>query len=231
MQQHADSKMCHTPPPANRLGTQHMLDINTVHNETTIKFKLDISINKESTLIIDTGSEISLLKANALNPKTKCFPQHKVGVMGISNSSKIQTIGLTQAEMTAGEVQIKHKFQVVSSEINFDTDGILGIDFLQKYNAIIDLSAQKLILCINATESPVSTLASKTETDGDHPRRSHEEKTVTAIPFASDTNAREQTKGDPKKTVSENKGTKEATNKVDLTKIHDKIFPRPLFPE
>ena len=110
--------------------------MNTAFNNF-VKLSIDISTAKCSFLI-DTGADISLLKANIVKGSTIVNTDTKCNITGISTDN-IPTLGSTDARIIlTEEKQIIQTFQLVEKDVHIPTDGILGRDFLVKYHCKID---------------------------------------------------------------------------------------------
>ena len=109
-----------------------------------LKLAVDIS-NDELLFLIDTGADISLLKAEKLLGNTEANPKMKVKVKCV-NGSSIETDGLVEARVKLRDSSLPHKFQLVSEQVEIPCDGILGRDFLVKANARICYESRTVIL-------------------------------------------------------------------------------------
>lgn len=96
------------------------------------------------TFLIDTGADVSLCKENTVrnyeeDPDDYCL------LTGISKD-RIKSLGSTIVKIPIGEAIVNHKIQLVAYDFPIATDGILGRDFLCKYNCNIDY--EKYILTL-----------------------------------------------------------------------------------
>lgn len=69
-----------------------------------------------------------------------------VGING--PNSAIQTHGATFGNLTINNIKIKQQFQIAGNDIHLAYDGILGMDFLCTYKAIIDMEHMKLTILL-----------------------------------------------------------------------------------
>lgn len=97
------------------------------------------------TFLIDTGADISLCKEDVLHNYSKDQDDYCC-LTGISKE-KIRSMGSTILKFSLGEAILRHKIQLVKHDFPIYTDGIIGRDFLHKYNCNIDYN--KFILTIN----------------------------------------------------------------------------------
>lgn len=107
--------------------------------------------NSVMTFLIDTGADVSLCKENTVrnyeeDPDDYCL------LTGISKD-RIKSLGSTIVKIPIGEAIVNHKIQLVAYDFPIATDGILGRDFLCKYNCNIDY--EKYILTVNAGSESV----------------------------------------------------------------------------
>jgi len=100
-----------------------------------------MSTNSWVTLLIDTGAEISLLKCrnnnlNDLNPK------NTTNISGIGQGT-IQSLGTLHLEMCIANAAIPYEFHIVPDNFPIPGDGIIGLDFIKKYNCILEFHDQE----------------------------------------------------------------------------------------
>lgn len=118
------------------------LRLTIFNNEIFLVLPTSIS-EKKLVFLIDTGSQISILKAERiLNARVNT--KKAIEIIGIANSKPVQSLGITKAFLTCSDVIIAHEFHVMHENVFLRPDGILGADFLLKYNAKLDI-AESLI--------------------------------------------------------------------------------------
>lgn len=131
--------------------------INKIQTITDIQIeKMDITLtaivsicNKPLKLLIDSGAQASMIKTKCLNSNVTYYPQIKYCMVGINGpKSAIQTHGATFGNIKINEIKIKQQFQLAGDDIHLAYDGILGMDFLCHYRAIIDLENAKLSILL-----------------------------------------------------------------------------------
>ena len=96
--------------------------------------------------MIDTGADISVLKDNS-DTFNDINIDNKINIQGI-NQGLIQSKGLTSLEIQTTKYIIPHNFHIVESTFSIPCDGILGIDFIKKYNCQLDFTPAKYLLII-----------------------------------------------------------------------------------
>lgn len=105
-------------------------------------------------LTVDSGASVSLLRPHKLYSETQISNRDKITIVGISNQSEITTIGRTFPEMLINNCLYSHPFHVVDEDINLNSDGILGNDFLMKYGASISYSDSTMRFYLPSSEIP-----------------------------------------------------------------------------
>lgn len=135
-------------------GAKPLIEYKICNISSSLKnyVKLEIQgANRVLTFLIDTGADVSLCKEDTVlnydeDPDDYCL------LTGISEH-KIKSLGSTIAKIHVGETVINHKIQLVNSDFPINTDGILGRDFLCKYNCSIDY--EKYVLTVNTGNESV----------------------------------------------------------------------------
>lgn len=103
--------------------------------------KLDCSqlIKNQTSFLVDTGADISLIKLRQLKDNTKCYENNPISLKGIdNNSSPISTICCTFIDIMIENQLINHCFHVVHDDFPIPFDGIIGNDFIKKYRCSIN---------------------------------------------------------------------------------------------
>lgn len=81
------------------------------------------------SFIVDSGSDISIIKRNKINSTNQLNFNKKFKLIGITEGTA-ETIAETQAVLYFNNnTKIVHNFQVVQENFPIPTDGILGRDF------------------------------------------------------------------------------------------------------
>lgn len=97
----------------------------------------------EILFLIDTGSDVSLVKLDSLSPQTKVNTDNKIFIRGITGKEE-PTLGSISEGVVVCDNIYTHEFHVIPSAIPLETSGIIGKDFLQKYNIGIDFKNNSL---------------------------------------------------------------------------------------
>jgi len=105
---------------------------------------IKINQNTKIKLLIDTGADISLIKKDII-PENLLFENDICRINGISDK-EIISLGVSNLTLYLEDQKFKHKFYVINEEINLNTDGIIGRDFLMKYNCKIDYETCTIII-------------------------------------------------------------------------------------
>lgn len=96
-------------------------------------------------LMIDTGSAITLVDSNLF--KTGSYDKKlRTNLRGISSSKdQVQTFGMASSRITFKKNTLKMNLHVIDKKCCVKEDGYLGFDFLNQYDAEIDMPTKKLI--------------------------------------------------------------------------------------
>jgi hypothetical protein len=113
--------------------------------------------------MIDTGSQVNILKINCLRGDLKINETQKINLRGI-NKDLIQTLGKLTISIKLNEVDIKTEFHIVGTQFPIPKDGILGHDFLSKNNVIVNVAENKIIIHNDKSEEQIKSSTHKTDT-------------------------------------------------------------------
>jgi hypothetical protein len=97
-------------------------------------------------LIVDSGSTISIVKPGTSPNKVTGSSITPFGVTG----KELAVTGVQEVEFWCGNVKYSHQFHVCV--LPTDADGILGIDFLARVKANLDLQKLELSMLKRAAE-------------------------------------------------------------------------------
>ncbi|XP_067216920.1 uncharacterized protein [Linepithema humile] len=118
-------------------------EINHAHTELNlISLPMNEVIDNKINMLIDTGATMSLIKLNKLKDETIIYDK-KITIIG-ATGHKADTIGVMQATIPLKTRDVKHELNVIKDNFPIEYDGILGADFLQKYQASWDYTTKKL---------------------------------------------------------------------------------------
>lgn len=101
--------------------------------------------NNEFVFLIDTGASLSLLRPHNLSTthSTGYLPHTSITLKGITEGT-LSTWGLAKITLFKESKTYCHMFQLVNSD-TIPYDGIIGLDFLTKFNTILDFAQNKII--------------------------------------------------------------------------------------
>ena len=102
--------------------------------------------NKNFKFLIDTGANVSLIKACRLDPETCFNSKDKLILHGLSPNIPVGTEGSCQIPIQICGSVINVKFYILNQAINVPFDGLLGKDFLQRESTTIDYQSNTLTL-------------------------------------------------------------------------------------
>lgn len=116
-----------------------------------ISIQIDIGNLDETTFLIDSQADISLIKLSALQENVSRDTTDVISIRGISENS-IQSLGTINAHLFVANNELHQKLHVVEDSFCIPVDGILGKDFLKHHKCILDY--RNMSLTINSTENP-----------------------------------------------------------------------------
>lgn len=105
-------------------------------------------------LLIDTEADISILKVSNLLDNINFDTKDIIKMKGIT-SQRINSLGSLQFRLTLHNMHLVHKFFIVSDEFPIPCAGILGKDFLKRYNCLIDYAQMSLSIRPNGMTQAV----------------------------------------------------------------------------
>lgn len=103
------------------------------------------SNKKLVTFLIDSGSDVSILKINILNLSEFIQTNNSVKLHGIT-SNAISTLGTYNAQLQFNDILIEQTCFVVTAAFPISQDGLLGRDFLRKTTAVLDYGCNSVQL-------------------------------------------------------------------------------------
>ena len=103
-----------------------------LHAPNFIQVKVHMTGNAVCNLIIDTGADISLFKAQNIRPGHIVNIANTIQLTGIRENT-IDTLGVINTDLYFNNFKLNHDFRLVPPNIPIQADGILGRDFLTKY--------------------------------------------------------------------------------------------------
>lgn len=104
-----------------------------------------ITAYKTSTFLIDSGAEISVLKAITSLGDTIVDKSKNIEVSSLSGKP-LRTLGTANCEFYKNGITFNHDVHMVENNLQLKYDGILGHDFLNKYLCTIDYETKTLTL-------------------------------------------------------------------------------------
>lgn len=107
-----------------------------------IDIDLDIASTRKTSMLIDTGSQISLINKKILKNESEINPQNKITISSIHGSEK--TLGDINASIKQNNKTIPIQLQVTNNKF-LNEDGILGYDIIGD-SAIIDCPNKTITL-------------------------------------------------------------------------------------
>lgn len=94
---------------------------------------------RDITLMVDSGSEINLVRQRALDSSIAINVGHRIALKGIARTPVV-SLGTVNLRIMSHNV----RFHVVADEVDVPHDGILGHEFLVQTGAVVDYRHQEI---------------------------------------------------------------------------------------
>lgn len=104
-------------------------------------------LEKNTTFLIDSGSDVSLIKANQLRKGIYVNIDDNILLNGVT-AGHLKTLGAVEGDIFHFEQFLNQKFHVASSNFSIKQDGILGYDFLKNHRVELNCHANKTKLVV-----------------------------------------------------------------------------------
>ena len=95
----------------------------------------------KADFFIDTGSQVSLIKASALKDSVYVDKSSIIRICSITNDFEF-----TKGEVTLNLENLPCNLHIIDDIFCLDTTGLIGLDILEKYNSNIDIANMKVHL-------------------------------------------------------------------------------------
>lgn len=125
---------------------------------------LDVCEYANSRFIIDTGAMTSIIKYNDIRKGTM-ITRDSSRFYGLIKDQYVKAVGKVTTNMALNGIVLKHTFYIIQEEINIASNGIIGADFLRKYNAEIQYSKRLIKLQVHIDSGPGFRKDATTSTD------------------------------------------------------------------
>lgn len=112
-----------------------------------------------STLLVDTGADISIFKRLSVNPDQIVDFSRATSIKGITEDLT-NSLGVANTNIFIQGCTLPHKFHIVDSNVPIPCDGILGRDFLVAYQSIIDYSNWNMTVHLKHKKLTIPILSS-----------------------------------------------------------------------
>ena len=101
-----------------------------------VNLNIDLAIKGKLKLLVDTGADVSLIKANMIDAEATYNPENAITLQGI-NSNNIRSFGTVKCNVQFKDAVLEHEFHLAPKSLNIRYDGINGTDFFEAYNITI----------------------------------------------------------------------------------------------
>lgn len=136
--------------------TAQLVELN---NDSVLHITTPIAKNTLS-LIIDSGANACLLKAECLNKDIIIDNTLRPTFRGLTSTNNVTAIGAVKTKIVINGFEFEHYFFIIKDDINLNSNGIIGHTFLKAYFARIDYSKRTLKLSkpvLPPTATPTNT--------------------------------------------------------------------------
>jgi hypothetical protein len=114
-------------------------------NLDTISLSIDSRDARELKFLINTGAEIPVIRSSSLTPGVEYQLHEGVDIKGISNTV-MKTEGTVDLKRFTDTHETSHTFHVFGENLEMQYDAILGKDFLEEMESVIDYCARMIIM-------------------------------------------------------------------------------------
>lgn len=112
-----------------------------------MKIKVKYAKKEENNLLVDSGAQLSLLKLKCIKNRHLIDTNSTLMFKGVINGVKSTTYGIINSGIYINKIFFPHNFHVMRDDIGIsNTDGVMGSDFLNKYEAVIDYNQKEIRL-------------------------------------------------------------------------------------
>lgn len=116
-----------------------------------MRIKIKYAKKEESNLLVDSGAQLSLLKLKCIKNRNLIDTNSTLIFKGVINGVKGTTYGIIKSGIYINKIFFPHNFHVMRDDIGIsNTDGVIGSDFLNKYEAVIDYNQKEIKLATPA---------------------------------------------------------------------------------
>lgn len=131
--------------------TTQIFTIEPKYMSSTVTLPLLLSCTKSASLLVDTGSAVSILKLSKTDGDAFIDTENSVRLKGITENF-VTTLGVCIGEIQLAEnIFISNPFHIVPDDFPIPTDGIIGKDLLSQHNAVIDYNLSKISFQVQNT--------------------------------------------------------------------------------
>jgi hypothetical protein len=103
--------------------------------------RVDLGKKNKLKFLLDTGADLSVVKSSNLKPAIKYPLKEGINIKGIFNTV-MKTDGTVALKLSTDTHETTHTFHVVGNEFGIHYDGILGRNFFEAKQSIINYCDQ-----------------------------------------------------------------------------------------
>lgn len=119
----------------------------------TVNLNFDCAKTNESIFLIDTGSPISFFLVSKTKPDIPYVPKNKISFNGISGDP-LSSHGTIEGNISSNGNLALQSFHLIKEDVRMQHDGLIGGDFLAKFQC--EINYKELCLVINSNYTPQS---------------------------------------------------------------------------
>ena len=101
-----------------------------------VNLNIDLAIKGKLKLLVDTGADVSLIKANMIDDEATYNPENAITLQGM-NSNNIRSFGTVKCNVQFKDAVLEHEFHLAPKSLNIRYDGIIGTNFFDAFNITI----------------------------------------------------------------------------------------------
>ena len=125
------------------------MTINLKNTSTCVKLNVKSVCSETAVLLADSGADCCILKVNCCKDDMLIDTSKALSLQGISENATT-TLGQCLVDIVINDNIVTHLFQVVKSDFPIPYDGILGRDFLNRFQCAIDFKKKNISSYVNS---------------------------------------------------------------------------------
>lgn len=128
------------------IETKISVDISIRDNESYVSL-FSSKTTKKLSFLLDSGASLSFVSKNAVDSNAQIDRSEIISVVSATGHTT-KTLASLNDKIIVGEFELPLQLHIFDETLSIKADGILGMDFFLKYNAIFDLCNKTLSLLV-----------------------------------------------------------------------------------